>query len=143
MDIHPLSGMPAPYRMMLLMLCCVTNLFCNVLVKFGEGAVEAEQGAYNHRDYLYSVCQELSSARSVEDKIENVKERTMQEIKAEAASYLISGGVHAVSSHLRRLGFFDRPFGVSGPLLDERSSRLFQDFFESSVVRVVQSEAPT
>ena len=23
----------------------MTNLFCNVLVKFGEGAVEAEQGA--------------------------------------------------------------------------------------------------
>ena len=26
-------------------LCCMTNLFCNVLVKFGKGAVEAEQGA--------------------------------------------------------------------------------------------------
>ena len=27
------------------MLCCMANLFCNVLVKFGEAAVEAEQGA--------------------------------------------------------------------------------------------------
>jgi hypothetical protein len=26
-------------------LCCMANFFCNVLVKFGEGAVEAEQGA--------------------------------------------------------------------------------------------------
>ena len=26
-------------------LCCMTNLFCNVLVKLGKGVVEAEQGA--------------------------------------------------------------------------------------------------
>jgi hypothetical protein len=104
-------------------------------------AIEGVRQAYNHRDYLYDVCRELSSARPVEEKVEKLKERTMQEIKAEVAGYLVSGGSHMVSLHLRRLGFFDKPFGPKGPVLDERTSRLFQDFFESSLAELVQTGA--
>ena len=36
------------------MLCYMTNLFCNVLVKFGENAVEAEQGAIHELSWKMS-----------------------------------------------------------------------------------------
>jgi hypothetical protein len=40
--------------LLLVVLCCVTSLFCNVLVKFGEGAVEAEQGAIHELPWKMS-----------------------------------------------------------------------------------------
>jgi len=102
--------------------------------------LEVARQAYNHRDYLYDICRELGSARPAEKKFENIKDRTVQEIKSELAGYLISGGIHAVSSQLREVGFFERPLGALGPALDERTSRVFQGFFESSLAEVGQWE---
>jgi len=99
--------------------------------------IEAVRWAYNHRDYLYDVCKELTSTRPAEEKIENLKDRTVDEIKAELVSLLTRGGIQAVSSQLRQLGFFDRPFGERAPPLDPRTSAVFQGFFESSVAEVI------
>jgi hypothetical protein len=98
---------------------------------------EAVRQAYNHRDYLCDICRELASTRPAGEKIENMKDRTADEIKAELVSLLTSGGIQAVSSQLRQLGFFERPFGAHGPNLDARTSAVFQGFFESSVADVI------
>jgi hypothetical protein len=104
-------------------------------------AIEGVRQAYNHRDYIYDVCKELSSERPIEEKLEKLKERTTQEMKAEVTGYMVSGGSDTVSLHLSRLGLFDKPFGPKGLVLDERTSRLFQDFFESSLAELIQTRA--
>jgi hypothetical protein len=100
--------------------------------------LEAVRQAYNHRDYLYDICRELASTRPAGEKIENMKDRTADEIKAELVGLLTTGGIQSVSSQLRELRFFERPFGAHGPNLDARTSAVFQEFFESSVAEVIE-----
>jgi hypothetical protein len=105
--------------------------------------IELARQAYNHREYLYDVCKELTSAQPVERKIEHLKDRTVDEVKAKLVGLLASGGARAVSSQLRQIGFFERPFGERMAPLDPRTSAVFQEFFESSVAEVIGGRVST
>jgi hypothetical protein len=102
--------------------------------------IEAVRQSYNHRDYLYDVAKELSSNKPADQKFSNIRERTVQELKGEAASRLVSGGVGAVSSRLSDVGVFRHPFGVKGPALNENQSSMLRAFFEGTLEQLTQGE---
>jgi hypothetical protein len=100
--------------------------------------IEGIRQSYNHRDYLYDVGKELVSNKPADQKLSNIRDRSAQEIKAEAVSRFASGGTTAVSSQLKVLGVFRRPFGPKGPELNEQQSLTLQFFFEGTLSQLVQ-----
>jgi len=102
--------------------------------------IEIVRQSYNHRDYLYDVAKELSSSDSTDQKFSNIRDRTVQELKKEAMSRLATGGVTAVSSGLRDMGVFTRPFGLKGPVLNENQSRMLQTFFEGTLNQLSEEQ---
>src|SRR5208337_268104 len=100
--------------------------------------VEAVRQVYNHRDYVYDVVQELASSKPLDQKVSNVRNRSVQELTGELTGRLASGGVKAVSSLLRDTGFFNQPFGTKGPELDDNKSKLMQTFFEGTLNTLAQ-----
>lgn len=93
--------------------------------------------SYNHRDYIYGVWKDLSSDDSRSEKLDKVRQRTVEEIRDEFAGYLVSGGVRSVAAQLSQIGFFNRPLGKEGQSFDEGTAGLFRKFFESSLTTLV------
>jgi hypothetical protein len=100
--------------------------------------IEGIRQSYNHRDYLYDVGKELISNKPADQKLSNIRDRTAEEIKAEGVTRLASGGATAVSSQLKDLGVFRRPFGLRGPELNEQQSRAMQFFFEGTLSQLIE-----
>jgi hypothetical protein len=100
--------------------------------------IEVVRQSYNHRDYLFDVAKELSSNEPADQKLSNIRDRTVQELKAEATSRLASGGVAGVSSRLKDIGVFRHPFGLKGPELSDQRSDMLQAFFEGTLNQLKQ-----
>lgn len=102
--------------------------------------IEVVRQSYNHRDYLYAVAKELASDKTAKEKMSNIRELTIQEIKKEMVGCLESRGVPAVSSLLKGVGVFSRPLGPKGPQLSDQQSGMLQTFFEWTLNEVVQGQ---
>jgi len=101
--------------------------------------VEGLRQAYSHREFIYDIAREISSDRSVEEKLQTIEEKAFQQMRSEAASCLIGGGVRSVSLFLAQQGFFTKPFGSKGPVLDEQQSGIFRSIFENSLSQMFES----